>query len=296
MLTVAAACDKNGAGRLLAARPNVLFQVVGSIEDPRVVPIAFLDSAGPRSIDFSPAEWRQFDSTYFRGGDSLTVYTQGEVIGSARVQRGMWDGGRPLYTLPGCASPLPQASVRVAADTPIGSLVEFFATSSPLADAAAREGRPIGVGPTQVAGLARTLAAREAEAADIPVAVLDSLDYRALAANTGSTRGPTVITQYVDPSGGGEGGREDVRHIFLVADQVDSGWVVTYRNVQEDAGRSDPLRRYVDRLDLTGDGVAELLLEEWTLGGGSRPVVLRWNGRAWDELWRGRADWCLETE
>jgi len=295
MLTVATACDKKEAvARRLASRPTVLFHVFGSAEDPRVIPVAFLDSGGPRTMDLSPDEWRTFDSLYTRGGDSLTIYSQGRVVGSARVQRGMWEGPAPLYTLPGCRSPLPQASVRVAVDAPTGSVVEFLATSAPLRSDTTLTSRPMALSPLAVTGLARELAAREAQAAGIPEAALDSLDYRALAANTGSTRAPTLVASFVDPTGDDAGGREVVRHIFVVADLVNGAWTPTYRSVHAKTTREDALRRYVDRLDLTGDGVAEIVLDEWTLGGGSRPLVLRWKGGKWEEAWRGKPDWCVE--
>jgi hypothetical protein len=85
-----------------------------------------------------------------------------------------------------------------------------------------------------------------------------------------------------------------VRHIFVVADLVNGAWTPTYRNVHAKTTREDALRRYVDRLDLTGDAVAEIVLDEWTLAGGSRPLVLRWKGGKWEEAWRGRPDWCVE--
>jgi len=293
-LTVATACDKKESGSsALASRPNVLFQVFGPADDPRAMPLAFLDSAGPRAMDLAPAQWRQFDSLYARGGDSLTVYSQGKAVGSARVQRGMWEGGAPLYELAGCATPVPMASVRVAADAPVGSAVEFLASSGRLKEDTTIRARSLSINPAEVLVIARALALKEAQAAKIPTATLDSLDYRALAANTGSTEAPTIIASFVDPTGGDASGRDAVRHLFLVADYINGGWATTYRNVYASASRTDALRRYMDRLDLTGDGVMEIVLDEYSLGGGAHPLVLRWRGGKWEELWRGRSDWCV---
>lgn len=295
MLTVAAGCDKQDDGPPLASRPPVLFQVFGAREDPRVIPVAFVDSAGLRAMELTPAQWREFDSLYTRGGDSLHIYHQARVVGSARVQRGMWERDSTLYALPGCVSPIPQAAVRMAVDAPIGNVVEFLATSAILAQDTTAAHRPMALGPALVTQIARSLASREARSVRVPEPTLDSLDFRALASNTGSTRAPTIVTSFVDPSGG-DGGRSGVRHFFVIGDQVNGEWVTTYRNVYASASRSDPLRRYVDRLDVTGDGVSEIFLEEWTLGGGARPVVLTWRGGRWEELWRGRDSWCLATD
>lgn len=295
MLTVATACDKKGAGTpSLASRPNVLFLVFGASEDPRAIPLAFLDSAGPHEMNLSDAEWRQFDSLYTRGGTSLALYLQGKEVGGASVQRGMWEGPQPLYTLKDCKLAIPQAAVKIAADVPPSNFVDFLATAQPLRMDTALANRPMGLSPVKVAPLARAVAAEVAKDAGIPAAALDSLDYRATVVNTGATASPTLVATYIDPSAGDDKEKGPLRHVLVVADEVNGKYVPTYRNVLANAGKKDPLERYIDRLDLTGDGVTEIVLEEWTLAGGSRPVVLQWKGGKWEQAWKGRDDWCLQ--
>jgi hypothetical protein len=53
-------------------------------------------------------------------------------------------------------------------------------------------------------------------------------------------------------------------------------------------------RRYFDHLDLTGDGVEEIILEGWQYGGDTFLSVLGWKNGSWQEVFRSRPNWCLD--
>ena len=53
-------------------------------------------------------------------------------------------------------------------------------------------------------------------------------------------------------------------------------------------------RRYVDHLDITGDGVDEIMLEGWRYGANSYLVVLRYADGRWQEALRTRENWCVK--
>jgi hypothetical protein len=51
-------------------------------------------------------------------------------------------------------------------------------------------------------------------------------------------------------------------------------------------------RRLIDHLDLTGDGVDEIVLEGWHTGSDSFLVFLHYHDGHWREIARGATSWC----
>jgi hypothetical protein len=289
-----AAADSVAAGldALLAARPPVLYQVFGGRGDPRMLPVAALVDGGIRPLRLSGAAWQRFDSLYHRPGAVYTVYQDGRPAGSARVTRPMWDErGEPLYELPHCRQPTPLAAVHLKAPPPIGFFVEHLATNARVERAprvrAARLGRR-----ADVVAEGRRVAAQAAEAAGVEAAALERLDFRVTAVDVGAGAEPTLVVSFVDPAATATapGG---ATHLFVLADRGADGYVPTYARLVRGGDGSARYRRYVDHLDLTGDGVDELVLEGWSSGRESFLLILqRQNGR-WAEVFQGSASWCL---
>src|SRR5271156_1399065 len=96
----------------LGEHPNILFEVFGEREDPRMIPLAILERGKLRHIVLSPEHWKQFDKMYDHSGTIYTLYQDGGVAGNATVKQGMWEKrNAPLYSLPNCQNLLPLASV-----------------------------------------------------------------------------------------------------------------------------------------------------------------------------------------
>ena len=92
ILTVATGCDKASAGLKMARadegepepapaeqldlgkRPDILFQVFGSRDDPRMIPLASIAGGALKQIVLSSDNWHVFDTLYTRTGDSVTVF------------------------------------------------------------------------------------------------------------------------------------------------------------------------------------------------------------------------------
>ena len=53
-------------------------------------------------------------------------------------------------------------------------------------------------------------------------------------------------------------------------------------------------RRYFDHLDIDSDGVEEIVLQGWQFGGDTFLSVLGWREGKWQEIYRTRANWCLD--
>src|SRR5688500_6185793 len=94
ILVVAASCDKarqvvsDARGepaatsvpeqRLdLSAKPEVLFQVFGERDDPRMIPVAAVVNGALVPISLSASGWRQFDAMYARAGETYGLYRDG---------------------------------------------------------------------------------------------------------------------------------------------------------------------------------------------------------------------------
>lgn len=277
-----------------AAPPHVLYQVFGERGQPRMLPVAALVDGRIHALALSADGWRQFDSLYHAPGTVYTIYQDGRAAGTARITRPMWpEGGTPLYALPGCRATTPLAAVDLKAPPPVGYLVEHLATDAPLrrsppAERATRRGGAAGR-----VSEARAVAARVAEAAGMDPADLDALDFRAVTVATGAGVAPTLAISFVDPTGAASS-PGNATHLFVLADRVGDGYVPTYSRLVRTQGSSAEYRRYVDHLDLTGDGVDELVLEGWSSGRESYMLILQFQEGRWTEVFRGRSNWCLD--
>ncbi len=302
-VTVTAGCNKANAGDTapsipagqeldLRKHPPILFEVFGERDDPRMVPLASLDNGKLRPIRLSPGGWRTFDRLYHRPGAAYTVYQDGRPVGQATVKQGMWSRPEaPLYTLPNCQSLIPLAAVSIDANVKAGITVEFLATSVDLPPA--HESSPLTT--SEMVTLARDVGAKVAEKAHIPRARLDSLDFRALAVNTGATADPTLIVSYIDPNAEEAASRGDkTSYLFAIADKIAGDYTPTFAATVNGSAAKALYRRYVDHIDIDGNGVDAIVLEGWQYGGDTYPMIMRYKDGRWVEIFRGTTNWCLE--
>jgi hypothetical protein len=308
IVTVVAGCDKAkgfiggdrpappeiapGDALNLAARPHILFQIFGEKEDPRMIPIAAIEDGHLKTISLSSTGWHQFDAMYLRGGKTYKLYQDGRARGTVTVRQGMWERpDNPLYTLPGCQALTPLASVSVTGLTKASYTVEALASSFE---------RPTPRPPKALAGAELTKTGRqiaiEAGAPEsIDAKMLDALDFRAVAINTGATASPTIVASYIDPTAADAGSATtNTVHLFVIADRDVDGYAPTMSHVINGPIAGAVYRRFFDHLDLTGDGIDEIVAEEWRIGQETSLLVLAWANGRWREVFRGRSSWCLD--
>lgn len=297
ILTGAVGCDKRAASKdtsapaprrtNLSGKPTALFLIFGDKGDPRVLPVATLAGGKVVPIQLDAAGWRVFDGMYFREGTRLPVYRDGHTTSDAVVRRGMWEGKDALYKLPGCQAlrPLAAATVQGAESAQMPVMLELLGTSAPLAVAPKRAD----VMPAD-ADSARALADRGAQHAGLTKAQRGELDLNVKAIATGATARPTLLVSWMERNGGA-GGKP--RHIFLLGDAGATGsYSTSYSYVATDS--SPEFRRLLDHVDLTGDGVDEVVLEGWRNAGDSFLVVLGYQNGKWRELARSGTSWCAD--
>jgi len=308
MLMVTASCDKAkslGSGESsaeaavppaptldLSERPDILFQVFGERDDPRMIPIAALKRGSIEPIELTENGWRVFDSLYTRSGASYTLYRDGQKAGTVQVRQGMWEKeDEPLYTLPNCSRLTPLASVGVQSPGDIGFTLELMAGNAKLGRASA--GSSATEGATTKA--ARTVASKVATDAGIDKSELDALNFRSLAIATGASSRPTIMASHINEQADADAGRSRVAHVFALGDADASGvYTPSFSHAANGSATTAEYRRYVDHLDLTGDGVDEIVLEGWKSGGDTYLMILGFRDGQWTEVFRGRPSWCLD--
>jgi hypothetical protein len=281
----------NRAPRTTEPPPSpVLFQVFGERSDARMLPVATLKDGRIQAIRGPAETWRAFDRNYSQAGLRYTLYRDGAAAGKVEVARGMWTGGTPLYSLPGCTQPTPLARVRVDPSVSTGYTVEFLASNAALG----RRGAPIGATAGAVAQ-ARATAMAAGARSGVARATLDSLDFRGVALHTGATTAPTVIGSFVDPAAGlAEDASGAAAQVFVIADRGPRGYAPTLEHVVRAGSAAAEYVRYVDHLDVDGDGLDEIFVERWRYAGRTALAVLSYRGGRWTEIFRARENWCLD--
>lgn len=278
----------------LSSHPDILFQIYGERDDPRMIPIGVLRNGTVEQIELGAEGWKQFDAMYGKPGAQYTVYDGGRAVGHATVRQGMWAAGKdPLYTLPNCSLMIPQAAMTLAAAARPGYTVSLFASTRPLHDA-----QVTGMAQGEVDRVGRDVATRVARGAGISEAALSALELRAFAVATGVSNSPTIVASMLDPRADEESSsHEHTVHVFVVADRVADGgeYKPTYTHVVDGDAAMGDFQRFVDHLDVAGDGTTELAVEQWKFGGDTFLEFLQYKNGAWSELYRGRSNWCLDA-
>ena len=299
ILAVTSGCDKSKQSSEqdqppsfdVATKPALVFQVFGTRDSTRLVPIAFITDGQVKPIVLPGADWRRLDSLYFQAGTEYPVYRDGQPAGTITVTRRMWEpDSEPLYELPGCRAVRPMAAVALATSVPLDAAFEFLSVSVPRASAP-----PAAAAPRDLAEAVRALTLSALRAQQLDSADIDTASFSARAIHVAGAAKPTLVANQVNANAGDAGPGEGHATTFLVLgdDPDGTGYQVTYRHLQSGEARTVEFQRLLDHLDITGDGTDEVFVESWRYASNNDLVVLtRSNGR-WQETLRVRQEWCV---
>jgi hypothetical protein len=292
ILTGAVGCDKH-RGRppvvvrktSLAGKPAMLFLLFGDRTDLRLLPVAMTAQGRIVPITLDHTGWRKFDDLYFGAGTVVPVYRDGAVVAQGHVTRGMWSGDGPLYKLPGCESLRPLAAVTVDSLSSNAPIVELLATSAQLPLPVPRAAPDI-----LYLDSARVLTAQAAQRQGINRVERGYLALSVRAIHTGASASPTLVGAYVEQT---RGTAHRARQIFVLGDSTAAGYAPTLLYVARDSAAE--FHRYIDHLDLNGDGIDEIVLEGTRDGGESYLAIMQFVGGKWKESARTATSWCGDT-
>lgn len=305
MVLVALGCDKTksllGIGRPpefdgpppgarldLTKRPDVVFQLFGERDDPRMVPVAAIIDGTLKPIELTASGWREFDAMYTRSDKRYALYRDGALIGEAKVRRGMWErSDEPLYSLPGCRLVTPLSAVSLETTSRLSYTVEALAVTPGVNVHAKPAVKPM----KGLDARARQMAYDVARGAGIDSSSLRLSAFHYLAINTGATKSPTIVASFLDPESSDRGG--STAHVLALADDMGAGYQPTFKHTASGAVTGAEFRRYIDHLDVNGDGVDEIVLEGWQFAGETFVSILGYSNGEWREVFRGRSSWCL---
>jgi hypothetical protein len=120
----------------LSTKPQLLFQLFGERDDPRLLPLFAVVDGAIRPIGLTPSGWKELDSIYFAAGTRYGIYRDDIEFGEVEVS-----AARPNVPLPGCKILKPIAAARLTFKEPRSDqTVEFIASSAPHGEAAHRGG------------------------------------------------------------------------------------------------------------------------------------------------------------
>ena len=254
------------------------------------MPVAAIQGNRFVSLDLSGDDWRKFDKKYFEPGMSYPTFRDGRMTGTVVVTRGMWSG-EPLYTIPGCSTAVPRADVTLNDATLDAFVIAQYATTRPGTDVTRAPLLPA----DSVRDIARRIAHEVGRGVDLTPALLDSLDFRAVAIATGARTRPTIVASFIDPQGGDLGpGRGNTSHVFAVADDDSTGYKATLAHAVNGDASTAEYRAFVDHLDLNGDGVSEIMIDGWRYGTATTTRIFAWRNGSWRDVYVGRASWCMD--
>ena len=305
ILVAAAGCDKTkallGLGKTpepdgpppearldLTKRPNVVFQLFGERDDARMIPLGAVVDGVLKPIELTSNGWHEFDAMYTRANNSYPLYQDGAEIGQVHVRRGMWErANEPLYSLPGCSLVTPLSAVSLETAARLSFTIEALATTPGIV---VRPKTPVKV-TKDLDARARGLALDAAHAQGIDTTALRPSAFRFTAVNTGATKSPTLVASFLDPEASERNGA--MAHVLILADDAGNGYRSTFRHTASGMVGTAEFRRYIDHLDINGDGIDEIVLEGWQFAGETFISVLGYANGEWSEVFRGRSSWCL---
>lgn len=281
-LYATAAPDDGGWKRdstLIAKNPAVLYRVVRKKSDEFIFPIAVLSKGIPRNLRLSKRGWATFDIQTLYEGKEVTPVQNGRAGSPVKMRQGMWEtASAPLDTFPPnvCRSPIPIGKVSLPAGT------DIVVTNYKL--------------PTEV----RTLTEGEMMAAvhQVPTLVTPGLGITpsVLASYARTVRqiprvgaNPAVFVEYHDARPVTDTSSIEQRlprHVLIILEKgvytYRPSWIYTTTGKPNDR----PILKYLESMDLDGDGNAEVLYGVDVGNNMSFTIAFRQYNDTWKEFWR----------
>jgi hypothetical protein len=265
----------------LASKPGIVFRVLDHAKGRVVAPIATFGKQGFRRFRLRPRAWRAFDLQYLQAGSTLHAVSGGRAGADVKMTRGMWESVGALDTMPQGCSVVPIGVADASADTKL-----VIANDAP---------KPKAVSPLSAGELEAALAnvpTLIAPSSGIGTSMLGRYKREVHQVPSGISDRPSIIVTYDDPEQVPDTLRpiaQRPRQFIVILDKGVYGYRSSYTYTTLGNALTPPRLRFVDFLDVDGDGKSELFFG-FTIKVGGRlfdaTQVMRFENDSWREVMR----------
>ncbi len=260
---------------LIAKAPPMLFRVLRKQDGDQVLPIATIGEKGFQPLYLSNRGWRALDLNALHSGVTLQALRSGEVSGTVRITRGMWEGGTALDSIPGCRVIVPGARAQV----PDGVELLLSGPRPPRPAGSASDGA--------IAQTLETIPTLVAPTLGIPMSAMPRYRRQVHVVPTGATTQPTLVVIYDDPEVVPDSvplfPQPRPRQLIVVLDKGIYGYKPSHTFSTLGNRKSPPRRRFLGAVDVDQDGKAELLFGLQDPRAELVTIGFRFRVEAWDE-------------
>lgn len=262
---------------MLASNPGLVFRILDSENGRVAAPIATIGAQGFRQVRMGPRGWRALDLQYLHEENTLTAIRDGRPAGDLKMRRGMWSAGAQLDSIEGCRVLVPVGVV----DNPPPSVRLAIAGPRPTLKAVA----PLSAGELQEA--LSTIHTLISPSSGISTSLLSSYQREVYVLNTGAGPRPSILVIYNDNvpvSDTLSPIAQRPRHFAVILDKGIYGYKTTFTFTTLGNAKDQPRMRWLDYVDVDGDGKAELFFSFLYGKDYEATQVLKFENEAWREV------------
>lgn len=261
----------------VAREPRILLRTVKVGNQELLMPIAVLANSNLRNLRMSKRGWIALDISAFGDGQTVIPVRNGLPGSPAPIRQRMWEKpGQPLDSIPLCPNMIPVIKAALPEGTSLAILNYKLPTNMKSLSADEIESA-LSVVPNLVAP---TLGIKGAQLARYKRSVHQIL----------RTDGPpAVLAEYHDDgpqSDTGTVASRRPRHLTVVLEKGVYGYRASWNYATTGSESDRPILRYIDSMDVDGDGRSELFFGVTIPDGTSYTIVFRQKHDSWVEMWR----------
>lgn len=254
---------------IIAGQPTLLFRIIPNSDTAAwAVPIATIGAQGFHQLDLGRRGRRLLDLEYMHSGSPLIGVHQGRQTPGVSLIRGMWEP-TPLDTSLNCTAAfarLTNRNIHLATNKPPAPLT--YSGQLGAAELQAELNKiPLLIAPT----------------VGIATSMLQRYERTVHQVESGSGPSPSIVVVYNDPEVVADSVPEmgeRPRHFVVILDKGTFGYrpSFTFKSVGKERS---PRLRFLDYMDVTGDGMAEIIFGyQWP----QLVQILKFEAEAWRRL------------
>lgn len=271
----------------LENKPGVVFRLM-PVNDTlaQVVPVASMGAQGARTIRMGDRGWRAFDLTYLQSDVPLHAVRRGRTSGGIASHRGFWEPSPRDTAKAPCQALFPTGYARIS-DRQLQ-----LATSAPPTPL--KHPNELSAGDLQEA--IDIVPLLIAPTSGISTSQLQRYERRVFQVPSGSGPNPSIVLEFDDPEVPPDSVQpmgERPRHLIVVLDRGVYGYKPTWTYKSLGNRKDRPRLRFLDFLDVNGDGLVELFFGVRNPPEARGLVMLKFETDVWRETMEFPGQSCM---